>query len=371
MATAGKFVGRRFPFGLNALASPQSCHPERSSARFLRQTQSKDLRLPLSPPFQFQFNQAGSIGAKWGAVPELRSKIERHYQIHFEGLSAKMWTSSMADDEKIGKPWRDDELDAIIADYFAMLSADLAGEPYVKSRHSAALMARIGRTHRSVEFKHQNISAVLDELGLPWIPGYMPKRNYQNAIFDGIDRYLTFHPEILVPATAPQTESTLLSAIFVDPPSATGAKQPIPERLQRLVRKFDPVERDHRNRSLGKAGEAFVVDVERRQLAQADREDLARKVRWVSEEDGDGAGYDVFSFDPRGHERLIEVKTTNGAARTPFFLSRNECELATERSLDWRIYRVHLFARQPRIFTISPPLENKVQLRPETWRASF
>jgi len=277
----------------------------------------------------------------------------------------------MADDEKIGKPWRDDELDAIIADYFTMLSADLAGRPYVKSRHSAALMTQIGRTHRSVEFKHQNISAVLDELGLPWIPGYMPKRNYQNAIFDAIDRYLTHHPEILVAAPEPKSESTVSSAIFVDPPSPAAAKQPIPERLERLVRKFDPVERDHRNRSLGKAGEAFVVDVERNKLTQADRGDLAQKVRWVAEEDGDGAGYDIYSFDPYGHERLIEVKTTNGAARTPFFLSRNECELANERPIDWSIYRVHLFARQPRIFTITPPLENTVHLRPETWRAFF
>jgi hypothetical protein len=277
----------------------------------------------------------------------------------------------MADDEKIGKPWRGDELDAIIADYFAMLADDLAGRPYVKSRHSAALMARIGRTHRSVEFKHQNISAVLDELGLPWIPGYMPKRNYQSAIFDAIDRYFTLHPETLVPVPASQIPLSQSSPIFVDPPSQATAKHPVPERLERLVRKFDPVERDHRNRSLGKAGEAFVVDVERKQLTQADREDLARKVRWVAAEDGDGAGYDIYSFDPRGQERLIEVKTTNGAARTPFFLSRNECELATERPKDWCIYRVHLFARHPRIFTISPPLENAVNLAPETWRASF
>jgi hypothetical protein len=277
----------------------------------------------------------------------------------------------MADDEKIGKPWQDDELDAIIADYFAMLADDLAGRPYVKSRHSAALMAQIGRTHRSVEFKHQNISAVLDELGLPWIPGYMPKRNYQNAIFDGIDRYLSLHSEALVPVSAPVTESTLSSAIFVDPPSPVVTKQAVPERLKRLVRKFDPVERDQRNRLLGKAGEAFVVDVERKQLTQVDREDLARKVRWVAEEDGDGAGYDVYSFDPLGRERLIEVKTTNGAARTPFFLSRNEHEVAGERPMEWCIYRVHLFARQPRIFTILPPLEGKLHLRAETWRASF
>src|ERR1700735_5496856 len=105
----------------------------------------------------------------------------------------------MADESKIGTNWQDDELDAIVADYFAMLAADLSGRPYVKSRHRAALMARIGRTHRCVEFKHQNISAVLDELGLPWIPGYKPKRNYQNAIFDAIDRYLTRHPDALEP----------------------------------------------------------------------------------------------------------------------------------------------------------------------------
>ena len=297
--------------------------------------------------------------------------LYRNYLMVFTYPSSKMLARPMADDEKIGKPWRDDELDAIVSDYFAMLAADLAGNPYVKSRHSAALMAQIGRTHRSVEFKHQNISAVLDELGLPWIPGYMPKRNYQNAIFDAIDRYLTWHPDILVSVPVTQEEPTLSSAIFVDPPSRTAAKQPIPERLKRLVRKFDPVERDLRNRTLGKAGEAFVVEIERKQLAQADRDDLARKVRWVAEEDGDGAGYDIYSFDPYGHERLIEVKTTNGAARTPFFLSRNECELAAERPTDWSIYRVHLFARQPRIFTISPPLENSVYLRPETWRASF
>jgi hypothetical protein len=277
----------------------------------------------------------------------------------------------MADEAKLGTVWNDNELDLIVADYFAMLEADLSGNHYVKSRHSAVLMAEIGRTHRSVEFKHQNISAVLDELGMPWIPGYKPKRNYQNAIFDAVDRYLTQHQAILESAQAPLAVSVPPAEIFVVPPARTAAVETIPERLQRLVRKFDPMERDYRNRSLGKAGEEFVVDIERRQLTSADRPDLARKVRWVAAEDGDGAGYDVLSFDPAGRERLLEVKTTNGSARTPFFLSRNECELAAERPADWRIYRVHLFAKTPRIFTIAPPLESAVFLRAETWRASF
>jgi hypothetical protein len=277
----------------------------------------------------------------------------------------------MPDESKIGTDWQDDELDAIIADYFAMLAVDLSGQPYIKSRHSAALMAQIGRIHRSVEFKHQNISAVLDELGMPWIPGYKPKRNYQNAIFDAIDRYLTKRPAIVKLAANPLPLAPLPAEIFVTPPILRAANELIPERLRRLVQKFDPVERDHRNRSLGKAGEAFVVDLERRQLSEADRPDLARKVRWIAAEDGDGAGYDVLSFNREGHEQLIEVKTTNGSARTPFFLTRNECGLAAERPADWWIYRVHLFARSPRIFTLAPPLDKTVRLTPETWRACF
>jgi hypothetical protein len=277
----------------------------------------------------------------------------------------------MADETKIGTHWQDDELDVIVADYFSMLAADLSGRAYVKSRHSAALMAQIGRTHRSVEFKHQNISAVLDELGMPWIPGYKPKRNYQNAIFGAIDRFLTQHPAILDSVPTSPAIPPLPAEIFVAPPAFLAAGDPTPEPLRRLVRKFDPVERDRCNRSLGKAGEEFVVNLERHQLTKADRSDLARKVRWVSAEDGDGAGYDVFSFDLTGGERLLEVKTTNGSARTPFFLTRNERDLARQRPADWCIYRVHLFAKEPRIFTIRPPLENAVNLRPETWRASF
>jgi hypothetical protein len=277
----------------------------------------------------------------------------------------------MAGEPKHGTNWQDDELDIIVADYFAMLIADLSGRGYVKSRHNAVLMTKIGRTHRSVEFKHQNISAVLDELGMPWIPGYKPKLNYQNAIFDAIDRYLTKHPGVLEPAPTPRPAVPSHTEIFVAAPVPKATSDMIPERLRRLVAKFDPVDRDHRNRSLGKAGEAFVVDLEKRQLSQGGRADLASNVRWTAEEDGDGAGYDIASFDLEGVSRLIEVKTTNGSARTPFFLTRNELEVAKQIPSQWQIYRVHLFATGPRVFTIAPPLENSVNLSVASWRASF
>lgn len=99
--------------------------------------------------------------------------------------------------------------------------------------------------------------------------------------------------------------------------------------------------------------------------------DLANKIRWIADEDGDGAGYGVLSFDPAGSERLLEVKTTNGSARTPFFLSRNECAVADEHPDRWRLYRVHLFATGPRVFTLAPPLQAALKLTAETWRATF
>ena len=153
----------------------------------------------------------------------------------------------MADEEKIGKPWNDDELDAIVADYFSMLRAELSRQPYVKSHHSAVLMKQVGRTHRSVEFKHQNVSAVLEEMGLPWIVGYKPKRNYQASIFGAIDRYLSSNGDVVYHQLPPKVLAVAEDAgTFVKAPELEPQSER-PWQLERLVRKFDPVERDLRN----------------------------------------------------------------------------------------------------------------------------
>lgn len=78
----------------------------------------------------------------------------------------------MADRGRQSEDWDAFELDAIIADYFAMRDSELAQRPYVKAHQRSVLMLQIGRSAASVEFKHRNISAVLQEMGLPWIWGY-------------------------------------------------------------------------------------------------------------------------------------------------------------------------------------------------------
>ena len=103
----------------------------------------------------------------------------------------------MAQEDQFGLDWNDEELDFIVADYFTMLHSELDGADYNKSAHRRSLIARIGRTDGSVERKHQNISAVLNELALPTISGYKPLPNFQKSIIDAIDRYLTRNPQNL------------------------------------------------------------------------------------------------------------------------------------------------------------------------------
>ena len=115
----------------------------------------------------------------------------------------------------------------------------------------------------------------------------------------------------------------------------------------------------------------MVFQTERRRLVELGREDLARKVRWVSEEIGDGAGYDVLSFDQRGTEKMLEVKTTLGIQTTPFYLTRNEICLAVERPDAFRLYRLYEFSAKPRMFEIAPPLEAAIHLEALSFKASF
>ena len=269
-----------------------------------------------------------------------------------------------------GTDWSSSEVAAVVADYFAMFADELAGRPYVKAEHNRGLQAVTGRSDSSIEFKHRNISGVLAELGLPWLRGYRPLFNYQDALVAEIERYLPGVAGLDAMPAQPTRITDAVSTVFASPPPLGDG--PSAAVMERLVRKFDPAGRDARNRALGTAGEEFVVEVERRRLHEAGHRDLAKKVEWVARDEGDGAGYDVRSIDlATGDDLLIEVKTTRGAKTTPFFVSRNEEEVSRQRSEAWRLYRVFEFAATPRIFVLDPPLDRAVNLTTSTWMATF
>lgn len=272
--------------------------------------------------------------------------------------------------------WTDTENDLIVEDYFAMLASDAAGDDYNKTDHRRRLIPRLNnRSHGSIEYKHQNISAVLKGLGEEWIPGYKPAFNFQSSLEEAVIRWLSRNPTWLERAPRRVASSGFSEAgeIWIDAPP-TLSNQPPPsetDQMLRLARKFDVAGRDERNRILGRAGEELVLQHERNALRRIGRSDLADNVRWVSEEDGDGAGYDISSFAPDGKDRLIEVKTTNGWERTPFFISRNELAVAEERRAEWCLLRLWNFSRCPKAFELYPPLDSHVSLTATTFQADF
>jgi hypothetical protein len=272
-----------------------------------------------------------------------------------------------------GQDWSDHEIDLIVADYFRMLEMELSGRSYVKAQHNAALQELTGRSRGSIEFKHQNISAVLMELGMPWIPGYKPMANYQAKLITGIERFIPKGISLLGVADTKSDKLLQEDSIlyFEAPPAKASERAPLPSILARLIRKFDPAARDAQNRTIGKLGEERVLHSERIRLTQRGRDDLAKRVRWISDEEGDGAGYDILSFNLSGSERFVEVETTPGHQTTPFYLSENERSLSVEEPERFRIMRVYQCLQIPKAFVMKPPLEETIWLSPTQFRATF
>lgn len=274
-------------------------------------------------------------------------------------------------------PWSEDEVDHTIDAYFAMLGLELAHEDYVKKEFLRALSQEVDRSRGSLEFKFQNISAVLDELGAIWISGYKPRSNVQQLLRERVTERFEADADLrqdmirAVEATADVDVQIPLGEIQVAP-SVEVTRRP----GARFGRHIDFAAREAANRSLGLAGELAIVDFEKRTLLAAGRDDLAAQVRHVSVEDGDGLGYDVGSFDPVTEApRYIEVKTTRFAKELPFHVTRNEVEFSAEAGEAFCLARVYQFgpksrSRTPEHFRLSGPLADTVLLEPESFVAT-
>jgi hypothetical protein len=154
--------------------------------------------------------------------------------------------------------WSRDEVEAIVADYFHMLLLELSGQTYNKSARRRTLLKKLGpRTEAAVELKHQNISAVLIELGYPHISGYKPRNNYQALLREVIENRLEQDTTIdaaalstaSTPAQAPLVEDFtgfLVAAPAFDLKAAEARTAYIPKRTPQ---KRDYVEREARHRS--------------------------------------------------------------------------------------------------------------------------
>lgn len=147
-------------------------------------------------------------------------------------------------------------------------------------------------------------------------------------------------------------------AVFyaIDPSAFTAAspeEQIIPtdkvKQRQERKRQFNAVKVDYSelNRiksDLGFRGEVFALEWERLRLNELDVDfDVMSEVSHASNIEGDGLGYDILSRDEHTFEPVyIEVKTTKGSLKQPFFMTVNE-KARLELFDTTKIYRVYNF----------------------------
>lgn len=276
--------------------------------------------------------------------------------------------------------WSRIEVEAAVADYLDMLALELRGEPFNKANHNRDLLRVLdGRTRGAIERKHQNISAILIELGYPYIDGYKPLRNYQELLREVVEERLL---------SAPALDDEIASLVISPPPPAPPFPDilgicvpvPVPDRKNRTSIYESPgtaarqikrnyLEIEARNSALGLAGEQLVVRYEQERLSRAGRDRLADKIIHISVMESGSSGFDVLSYETDGCERLIEVKTTRFGALTPFFASRNEVELSDRRNANYQLYRLFKFSEQPKLFMLPGSLKRTCQLDPVSFSA--
>jgi hypothetical protein len=272
--------------------------------------------------------------------------------------------------------WRREEVEAIVDDYLSMLASELAGTPYNKAAHRRALQPRLGgRSDKSIEFKHANISAALLDAGFPFITGYKPLAHYQDLVADVLAERMArasgLH-EIAAadadrPMAVPEVEDIL--TVLTQRPQSSAAEPLRVAESSPIRMTTNYIEREARNRSLGNAGELFVINYERARLIQAGKESLAARIEHTAVVRGDHEGYDVLSFDESGAERLIEVKTTKYGAETPFFVTRNEVSTSERRSSLYQLYRLYAFRTTPRLYTLPGAIGQSCLLAAATFQA--
>lgn len=279
--------------------------------------------------------------------------------------------------------WSREEIELIVADYLSMLIDEQRGIPYNKAAHNKALLPKLkGRSKGSVEYKHQNISAVLLDMGYPPIDGYKPAWNFQRGLFPEIVQHQAESNQVLQAllersvldptiAEAPSV-SDILSALVSTPERREQKPKSVAESLTtNVVKKKDYLQLEAANAKLGLLGEKFALNFEIARLIHAGKESLAERVEHSSVVLGDGLGYDIRSYEENGKDRLIEVKTTRYGRYAPFYLTKKELQVSQERSNDYHLYRIFHFTDDPKMFAIAGKLDSQLLLTPTQYLAEL
>lgn len=269
--------------------------------------------------------------------------------------------------------WSKEEVRLIVDDYFKMLLLELDRRAYNKSSHRNRISALLkNRSDGSIEYKHQNISAILIEMGLPFIKGYKPRDRFQQLLAKEVENYIVANKinlEIGFEKFAKTEIDDLGNINFQNFLIEEQVKSVVQEdEMSYRPIKINYLEREQNNRNIGEKGERLIIEYEKWRLIQAGKESLVDKIEWISKEKGDGTGFDILSKNINGTDRFIEVKTTQLSKETPIFLTKKEYHFAATNSKDFFLYRVFNFGKDPKFFQRKGGYDSFSILKPETYK---
>lgn len=275
-------------------------------------------------------------------------------------------------------PWSNIEVGLIVADYFYMLINELTKVKNNKAEHRRNLLPLLNnRTESSIEFKHQNISAVLVRLGQPYIKGYLPRYNYQTLLEEEVVQYLeknhwTFEEfKKFVEKDVSKIIKTTEFEKLIQTAPKVGAIQEPNVAYRRSPVKVNFLEKEQQNRRLGLLGEEFVFKYEKWNLLKLGKHNLSENVEWIAKDQGDGAGFDILSKNLNGTDKYIEVKTTRLGKETPFYFSSNEFNFSIENSKNFHLYRLFNFEDKVGMFIKNGSLNDICHNIPINYKGYF
>ena len=190
----------------------------------------------------------------------------------------------------VRRSWSERELELTVDSYISMLIKDIRGEKYNKSKNREKLRPKLSdRSNGSIEYKHQNISAVLNDVGFPYISGYKPLFNYQNKLIDIVISKLNHIGDDLpylvndLVANSIKSSGDLTKIIeVVDPPNLKKHRGNFLEQITfRKNNKNDYPTIESKNIKFGKEGEKLILNYEKERLSKLGFP--VSKLIWVSQ----------------------------------------------------------------------------------------
>ena len=135
-------------------------------------------------------------------------------------------------------------------------------------------------------------------------------------------------------------------------PKKTKGKKTNNKRVKAKKRRSD------RSAFIGRKGEKIVFDFEKEKLKKINLNNLSEKVRWHAELN-EKPGYDITSFDDKGDEIFIEVKSSSGKTINDVDLTKNEIMSMFNKKTKEKfyIYLVTNALTKPEIEVIKNPSE--------------